>query len=878
MNWRRFFRRNYWDAERVEEMQSFIEHETEENVARGMTEEEARRQAYLKFGNPQKVREEIWQMNSVEPVQRLVRDVRYAWRSLLHNPGYTLLAILTLGLGIGANTAIFTVINGVLLRPLPYSDEGRIVHVMQTEQRTGANDLGLSVQEYFDYRNQNHSFSNFAEYHSMLFTLLGTKTPERVVTGVVSANFFDVLGVKPVVGRLFVPADEKREAAPVLVVSYAYWIKEFAGDPSVVGRTFDMNDRVHTVVGVLPPLPDYPDANDVYMPVSSCPYRMNPMMIENRDMRMVTGYARLRPGVSLIEANAELNGIAARMATAWPKSYGDWRAFAVRATPVKQELTHAARPTFLALLGASGLVLLLACANLANLALSRQLRRSREIAIRMATGASTGRVIRQMLTESALVALAGAALGLGIAAGGSKLLVAWAGRLTPLANAIHVDAAVVLFGVGSSLIAGLLFAMLPAILASRTRLTALNDGGERSAGSEGGTRTRNVLVVLQVTLSFVLLTSAGLMMRSLYNLLSVDPGFRPAQVLSMQLSLNWTKYKKNEDQLNFFHQILGRTEAMPGVQGASISWMAPLNEHMPTINGQVEIDGQHLPPGTPAPTIDFETASVDYFRVLGVPVLAGRSFLESDGPKSPPVAIVNARMARHFWPNESAIGHRVKAAGADNWVTVVGVVGDVREYGLDKEPEDTAYVPLDQNAIQDAHLMVRTRGEPLLLANTIATMIHQIDPQQPVTQIRTLDQMRAAQLATPRVTASLLTLFAAVALFITIVGVSGTLALSVARRSREIGIRMALGATRENILRVVLRQGMGPVLAGLGIGLLVSLFATRAIAQMIFGLKPDDPVTFAGIAVLFLIVALVSCAVPARRAMRIDPMETLRGD
>jgi len=346
----------------------------------------------------------------------------------------------------------------------------------------------------------------------------------------------------------------------------------------------------------------------------------------------------------------------------------------------------------------------------------------------------------------------------------------------------------------------------------------------------------------------------------------------------MQLSLNWTKYKKNEDQLNFFHQILGRTEAMPGVQGASISWMAPLNEHMPTINGQVEIDGQHLPPGTPAPTIDFETASVDYFRVLGVPVLAGRSFLESDGPKSPPVAIVNARMARHFWPNESAIGHRVKAAGADNWVTVVGVVGDVREYGLDKEPEDTAYVPLDQNAIQDAHLMVRTRGEPLLLANTIATMIHQIDPQQPVTQIRTLDQMRAAQLATPRVTASLLTLFAAVALFITIVGVSGTLALSVARRSREIGIRMALGATRENILRVVLRQGMGPVLAGLGIGLLVSLFATRAIAQMIFGLKPDDPVTFAGIAVLFLIVALVSCAIPARRAMRIDPMETLRGE
>ncbi|HKR26007.1 MAG TPA: ABC transporter permease, partial [Acidobacteriaceae bacterium] len=710
MTWRRFFQRKYWDAERVEEIQSFLEHEMQENTARGMSPQEARRQAYLKFGNPQKVREEIWRSNSIQPVEKLLLDLRYAWRSLRHNLGYTLLAVTTLGLGIGANTAIFTVIDGVLLRPLPYSQQGRIVHVVQTEQRTGNQDLGLAVQEYFDYRSQAYSFSALAEYHSMLFTLLGTKTPERVVTGVVSSNFFDVLGVKPLFGRLFVPADQTRDAAPVLVLSYGYWMKQFGGDPNVIGRTFGMNDRVHTVIGILPPLPDYPDANDLYMPVSSCPYRMDPMTIQSRDMRMITAYGRLRSGVTLPQANAELNGIAARMLAASPKSYEGWKNFAARAMPVKQELTHTARPTFLALLGASGLVLLLACVNVTNLALSRQLRRSRETAIRLATGASRWNVIRQLLTESVLVAVAGAAIGLGIAAAGAHLLAAWAARLTPLAGAIRPDAQVLLFGFGSSLAAGLLFAVMPAIVASRTPLTAVSDGGERSAGSESGTRMRNILVTLQVALSFVLLVTAGLMIRSFYNLLSVDPGFKPAQVLSMQLSLNWTKYKKQTDQLAFFQQVLGRTEAIPGVQAASISWMAPLNSDMSTFNGPVRIEGQALASGMPTPKVDFETTSPEYFRVLGIPLVAGRTFLTTDGANAPNVVVVNARMAQHYWPHESAIGHRIRPGSSDKWWTVVGVVGDVRQYELDKEPAATVYVPLDQNPIQDAHLLVRTRG------------------------------------------------------------------------------------------------------------------------------------------------------------------------
>lgn len=878
MSWRSFLRRKYWDAERAEEIEAHLAHEIEDNMGRGMSEREARRRAYVRFGNRQKPREQIWQMNSVEWMESVLRDVRHAVRALRRNPGYAALAIATLGLGIGANTAIFAVINGVLLRPLPYAGEDRIVHVDQIEKRTGDDPTGLSVQEFLEYRSQSHSFEQFGEYHSMLFTLLGTQNPERVVTGVVSANFFSILGVKPVLGRLLVDADESKNAPPVLILSYAYWMKEFGGDPSIVGRVFHMNDRAHTVIGVLPPLPDYPDANEVYMPVSSCPYRMDPKMIEDRDMRMISGYARLKPGVTLEQARTDLNTIRAHMMVDYPKSYASWTGYAAKIMPVKTELTHAARPTLVALLAASGLVLLLACANLANLALSRQIRRSREVAIRMAAGATAWRIARQLTTEAVVVALGGAGMGLAIAGGSAKLLVAYAARLTPLTLGIRLDDAVLLFAVGSSLIAGVLFVALPAVLAGRTRLTALQGSGKRTTSSRGSSRARTALVTAQVALSLVLLVAAGLMLRSLYNLLSVDPGFKLSHVLTMQIDLNWTKYKDNSSQANFHHQLLSRTKALPGVEAASISWLAPLDPSATGINGRVLIDGQVQSANTPAPTVSFETASPDYFRVLGVPVLQGRSFTDSDTDNSQPVVVVNRSLARHYWPRQNPIGHRVKPGNAPMWFTVVGVVGDVREFGLDRAPEDLMYVPLDQNPIQNAHLMVRTHGNPLLLGSEIQTVIHQIDPLQPVTRVLTLDQLRSEQLGTPRVTATLLGLFAAVALFITIVGISGTLALSVARRSKEIGIRMALGASRANILFDVLRKGLSPVLVGMFMGIGGALVTTRGMAQLIFGIKPNDPVTYVEIGLIFLAAAVLSCIGAARRAVSVDPVVALRAE
>jgi predicted permease len=874
----RFFHRRSWDRERAEEIEAHLMSEIDDNLAAGMTPEEARRRAYLKFGNPVRVREEIWQMNSIAMLESFLRDVRYAWRTLLRNPGYALIAVLTLGLGIGANTAIFTVINGVLLRPLPYAQAGQIVHIDEVAARLGSDPIGLSVPEFMDYRDQSHSFSNVAEYHSMLFTLLGTANPERVITGVVSANYFDVLGVKPVLGRLLAPADESKNAQPVLVLSYAYWMKEFGGDRKILGRSFEMNDRVHTVVGVLPPLPEYPDPNDVYMPTTSCPYRSSANTISDRSMRMITAYARLKPGVTLAQARSEVAGIAGRMAAVYPKFYPAEAGFTAQTTPVAQELTHAARPTFLTLLGAAGLVLLLACANLANLALSRQMRRAREMAIRLATGASPACIFRQLLTESMMIALAGGIVGVGIAAAASRLLAAYAARMTPLAGEVHLDARVLLFGLGVSMVTGALFGSLPGYIASRTGLTSLTDSGERTTDTESGARLRKVFVAAQVTFSFVLLMCAGLMLRSLYNLLSVDPGFKTANVLSMQVSLNWTKYSKDADQNLFFRNILSRVEGLPDVEAASASWMAPLNSDMSPMNGGVAIEGRPLRTGEPMPQVDFEVASPDYFRVLGVPVLSGRTFTERDAEKTLDVAVVNARMAKHYWPHTDPIGHRVSTDNGKSWVTIVGVVSNVRQYSLDKEPNDAIYLPLEQHAITNSHLMVRTRSDPMRMANQVAAIIHNIDPQQPVTEIRTLDQLRNTQLGTPRVTAMLLAIFAAVALFITIVGVSGTLAVSVARRSKEIGIRIALGASKEQILRNVLSQGMAPVFAGLVLGALAAVFATRVLSNILFAVKPDDPLTFVGIALLLFVVALAGCLLPARRALNVDPMKALRTD
>jgi predicted permease len=874
---RRFFHRKRSDDDLMREIEQHMELERNLNLERGMTEPEATRQTCIKFGSPQRVREDLWTMNSIVSFEKFIRDLRYAVRTLLRTPGFSIMAVLTLGLGIGANTAIFTVINGVLLRPLPYGDPGRIVHLEQTATRMGPDRIGFSVQEVQDYRQQSRAFSDIAEYHSMTFTLLGAKVPERVVTGVVSANYFNVLGIQPVLGRLINPSDETLSAPPVLVLSYAYWVKEFGSNRGILGRPFTMNDRVHTVIGVLPPLPDFPDANDVYMPTTSCPFRSNPRMIANRDARVLTVLARLKPDITPAEAHTDLTTIASRLALAYPKSYPPAAGLAMRVTPLEQELTHAARPTFLMLFGAAGLVLLLACANLANLSLSRQFRRSREMAIRLAAGASTWDIFRQLLIESMVVAVAGGVLGIGIATAGLKLLVLYAARMTPLAGEIRLDGWVLLFGLTISMFTGVLFGSLPGFVASRSKLSILAGSGERTSGSESGTRTRNILVATQVAFSFVLLVSAGLMMRSLYNLLSVDPGFKTANVLSINLPLNWTKYADLPRQNTFFQQILDRTQQIPGTQGVALSSLVPLNQTLGGMNGGITIENRPIVPGEPLPQVNHQLTTPDYFRVLGVPMLSGRTFTNADTIDSARVAIVNEQMARHYWPKKDPIGRRISTDEGKTWATIVGVVSSVHQYGLTQDFDDAVYFPQAQVTFMgDPSLIIRTRDEPTRISGQIADIVHQIDPQQPVTDIRTLEQLRSAQLGTPRVTSILLGTFAIIALFITVVGVAGTLGLSVTRRTKEIGIRIALGATRREILLNVLRHGMAPVITGIIAGAIAAELSATMLSSMLFGIAPRDSTTLAAITVLLSFVALIGCLIPGRRAIRIDPMRALR--
>jgi predicted permease len=874
----RFFRRLHRDEDLRREIEQHLALERELNLARGLNSADARRLAYIKFGSRQKVFENTWRNNSFVSVEKIIRDLRYAFRTLRRSPGYTLMAIFTLALGIGANTAIFTVIDGVLLRPLPYGNPQQIVHLRQTATLVGPDSIDFSVQEVADYRQQSRAFSDLAEYHSMTFTLLGTKVPERVVTGVVSANYFKVLDVKPVLGRLITPADETLNAAPVLVLSYDYWVKEFGADPKILGHPFTMNDRVHTVIGVLGPVPGYPDANDVYMPTTSCPFRSDPRMIANRDSRMLTILARLKPGVTAAQAQNDLATIYHRLEHTYPKSYPAGAGIALTVVPVQNELTHAARPTFLMLLAAAGLVLLLACANLANLGLSRQLQRARETAVRLAAGASTMDIFRQTMIENLVVAFAGGVLGLGMAAAGVRLLVAYAARMTPLSSEIHLDGRVLLFGLGTSLLTGVLFGSLPAMVAARSKLGILAGSAEKTAGSETGSRTREILVAAQVAFSFVLLVCAGLMMRSLYNLLSVDPGFKTANVLSMNISLNWTKYDQLTKQNSFFHQIVERAQQIPGTEAVAMSTSVPLNSDRSGMNGAVLIEGRPVRAGEIPPQIDHQLITPDYFRVLGTPLLSGRTFTAADTIDAGRVTIVNAQMAKHYWPGQDPLGRHISTDGK-TWITIVGVVSNVHQYGLDKSFDDAVYFPQAQTLFMGSpHLLVRTRGEPTRISGQVVTIIQQIDSEQPVSDIRTLDQLRSAQLGTPRVTSALLGTFAGVALFITIVGVTGTLALSVSQRTKEIGIRIALGASNREILVNVLRRGMFPVMAGIVLGVCAAVFSTRLLATMLFDVKPDDLAILIGIAVLLGTAALIGCVIPGRQATKIDPMVALRAE
>jgi predicted permease len=872
------------ETDATREIDFHLNMDIERRIRGGQSPVAARRAALRDFGAVDRVREEIRDARGITFWESLVQDLRYGLRALAKSPGYTSIAVLTLALGIGANTAIFSLINGVLLKPLPYEQGERLVRLRQSRPLTGQPNVGISIQEAIDYRQQLRTFEDVVEYHQMSFVLLNRGEPGLVDTGVVSSTFFEVLGVKPLLGRTFVDEDDDLGSPAVLVLSHAYWQQRFGGDRSIVGQVFQMNDRPHTVVGVLPPLPQYPDENDVYMPTSACPFRAQGerRMHENRrSFAALRVFGRIKPGVTPEQVAADVDVVSGGFTRDYPAVYEPERTgFITTTVPLHEELTRQARPLLLMLVAATGLVLLIACANVANLSLARTMRRERELAVRAALGASRLRLLRQLLTESTLVALAGGVFGLLLASAALDMLKAFVSRFTSWTGQVSVDGGVLLFTITVSVLTGLVFGIVPAFSSRINVVGSLKEGGAHAGDGVGRQRLRRSLIVAQVTVSFVLLMGAGLLMMSLYRLAQVDPGFRSERVVTAEIFGHLPRYgHEAKDYLALYDPLLERLESTPGVLSAAMTNAVPLGNIQP-FNRPFEIAGRTVEPDK-RPVADQNLASESYFATLGIPLLRGRTFTRLDHADAPRVAIINRSMAR-AWGDADPIASEFAIDGPPNsrlWFTVVGIVSDVRQYQLDREAIAQFYTPVRQ--LRDHQggaglLVVRAQDDPGALAEMIKQAVWAIDPQQPVDNIRTLEAVRSNYLAPLRLIAVLLGIFAGLALVITVAGLSGVIATSVSQRTHEFGVRMALGASRSSLLAMVLRQGVTMVVIGLVLGAAAAYPLGRVFAGRLYATTPTDPLTFLAVAAVFVCAGAAACLGPARRATSIDPLVALR--
>ena len=863
------------------EVRFHIEMETDKNIKLGMSQQDARLRALRSFGPMEKHKEETRDARGVSWLETLVADLRYGARALAKRPGYAALAVLTLGLGIGANTAIFSVINGVLLKPLPYEHGNRLVVVQQSAPLAGQRQTGVSIQEYFDYRARADVFDGLVEYHQMNFDLINRGEPDAVNTGVVSANFFDLLGIKPLIGRTFVQSDDVEGAEAVLMLSHTYWRTKFGGDPNIVGQVFEMNDRPHRVIGVLPNVPHYPQENDVYMPVLSCPFRAGAEKNIARNRRVfgaLNVFGRLKPGVSPEQAASAVGAICHTFTQDNQQVYRPaTTGFQATTIPVREALTSGAREMLLILLGITGLILLIACANVANLTLARMLGRDRELAMRAALGAGRGRLVRQLLTESTLLAVAGGVVGVAFAWATVGMLTTFVGRFTPRTGEVTIDFWVLAFTLGVSIVTGILFGTLPAMGTRIDLVSALKQGGGQTGDASGRRRIQGALIVAQVAVSVVLLVGAGLLLASFYRLQKVETGYRSEGVLSAQVYGNFSRYGNISALRRLYLPIIERLETQPGVISVAITNAVPLAGSAPGTR-RFDIEGRVTDDPERRPTMDVRIASEKYFDTIGIPLVSGRVFNALDTEESTPVVVINRAMAR-YWDGTDPVGMRISTDRGEHWFTIAGVVGDVKQFGLAQDTVAQVYVPLTQTPQGfGGQVLVRTAGDPAAFGQILRDTVHKVDPNQPVEAVQTLDDLRSEALAAPRLTATLLVVFAALALLVTLAGIGGVIATSVTQRTREFGLRMALGAHRGTVLTMVLRQGLTLVAIGLVFGIGGALAAGRVLSAYLYQTAPRDPLIIAAVAAVFVIAGVLACLIPARRATTVDPLIALRAE
>jgi putative ABC transport system permease protein len=810
----------------------------------------------------------------------LLQDLRYALRQLRKSSGFAAVAVATLALGIGANTAIFSVVNGVLLRPLAFANPGRLVrvwHVPPPASFPGMTTFSVSAANYLDWERQNHVFDSMANYGYRGFTLTGSDKPEQVDACAATSGFFSTLGVQPALGRLFLPEEDQPGHSNVVVLSHRLWQEHFGSNPNIVGHDIQMDGRSYLVAGVMPANFQFPDFAQMWTPMA---WTDREKAVRGNHNSVVV--ARLKPGVDLKQAQAEMNTISSRLQQLYPDDDKGWGAVVV---PLHEDMVSDVRSALLVLLGAVAFVLLIASVNVANLALARTFGRQKEIAIRTALGASSTRVLRQILTESILLALAGGALGLAWAHVGIRLITAFLADKLPHSVSVGLDGEVLAFTAAISLGAGILAGVLPALRLTRADVSqSLKQGLGRTDADSSGHRTRSVLVVSEVALSLILLVGAGLMIRSFQRLHGVNPGFDSHGVLTMNAMVSRAKFSTPVQQINFFEQVLQRVRTLPGVEAAGVIDDIPLDNggsHQP-----IAIEGRPTVPMSEQPEVDVRLTSPGYMSAMRIPILRGRDFNDTDIAGRPAAVLISESMARQFWPGEDALGKRLTMTFfPDSIREVVGIVGDVKIDGLDQtRPSAALYFPLSQVSAPvtggwssfPMTLVVRSTSSPTGLVSAVSNAVHAIDHEMPLRDILTMDDLVANSLTQQRFNMLLLGAFAGLALLLAAVGIYSVLSYSVKRSIREIGIRLALGAQLRDVLRMVVFEGMKPVLLGVVIGTAGALAMGRIVSSLIFEVKPSDPLTFLAVTVLLAAIALLASIIPAYRATKVDPMVALR--
>jgi putative ABC transport system permease protein len=818
----------------------------------------------------------------------LWQDLRYGVRMLLKQPVFTIVAVIALALGIGANTAIFSVVNAVLLRPLPYEESDRLVFLSERSQQMDG--MSISYPNFTDWREQNQAFESIAVYNRGSYNLTGVGNPERLLASQSSANLFSILKVNPVRGRVFTNDEDKPGAASVVVLSYGLWQRRFGGDEKILNQTISLNNRPYIVIGIMPQKFQFPSRIEMWVPVGQLSDQESWKQRGNHPG--LYGLARLKPGVTVEQARADMDGIAENLERQYPNSNQGNR---VTVIPLLENYVSDIRPALWILLGAVGLVLLIACANVANLLLARATSRHKEIAVRLALGASRWRIIRQLLTESVLLSLVGGSIGLLLAQWGVELILAISPNDIPRAREVNLDFGVLAFTFAVSFLTGLIFGIVPALQASKFDVhETLKESGRGNSGRH--TWVRNSLVVVEIATTLVLLVGAGLLIRSFYQLRQVNPGFSYDNLLSFSVALPEKKYTSEQQQINFYQQTLQKLQALPGVQDAGVASGLPLGN-----NGwqtSFMLDGQPVPEPSQMPLMEACLASPDYFKAMGIRLIKGRFFTEQDNrshlteektrgltPDQIKMIgvnkiIIDEEFARRYWPDEEALGKFIRLGTYEKDTPVAEVIGIVSRVKMDGLSTDSnrvqGYFPFFQLPLGSMTVVVKSATDPTQLVAAARQQILAVDPEQPVYDIRTMEEIKADSIASQRLNLTLLSIFAGVALILALVGIYGVMSYAVTQRTHEIGIRLALGAQTGNVLKMVIGNGMKMALLGVGVGVVGAFLLTRVMQNLLFGVSATDTLTFVAVPLILIGVALLACFVPARRAAKTDPMIALR--